>query len=204
MLVERLGYTPVQVFQPGEVLEAIERTRPGLVLVETQFPGLNLSGLVAALRTHPGTADLPVVFFSATKDLAATAVRHDVWAALGKPFTERELAHLLRTALGPTPARPAPRSVEKEVREAFRELRNMLTALDNYLALLDQAEELSRPSRIAVRRMGDLALRMEARTEHLRSYLLSLLLPPAHAEAMTLPPAHEAVTPDPPPGSDRT
>ncbi|MFO1534896.1 MAG: two-component system response regulator [Thermoplasmatota archaeon] len=179
ILIANLGYEPVPVDQPTDLLELVEAARPGLVLLETQFPGLNVAGFLAALRAHPPTAGIPVALFSASKELAATAARHQVWASLAKPFALRELAQLLQAALGPSPAMQAKSgNVEREVRESFREFRNLVTALDNYLALLATASELSRPSRLAVQRLEDVALKIEAKAEHLRAYVLSLMVPP--------------------------
>ena len=179
ILVANLGYEPVPVDQPVDLLEIVEEVQPGLVLLETQFPGLNVAGFVAALRAHGPTATIPLAFFSASKDLAATTTRHQAWGMLAKPFALRELAQLLEAALGPSPAMKAlgGGNVEREVRDAFREFRNLITAFSNYLAMLQSDPALSRPSRLAVLRLGDIALKMEARSEHMRSFVLGFLLP---------------------------
>lgn len=179
ILVANLGYEPIPVDQSVDLLEIVEETQPGLVLLETQFPGLNVAGFVASLRAHAPTANIPLAFFSASKDLAATTTRHQAWGMLAKPFALRELAQLLEAALGPSPTMRAlgPRNVEREVRDAFREFRNLITALDNYLAMLQADTTLSGPSRLAVLRLADVALKMEARSEHMRAFVLGFLLP---------------------------
>lgn len=197
LLVSSLGFEPVSVGQPDDVLAQVETHRPGLVLVETQFPGLNLAGFLAALRSQPETAAIPVAFLSASKDLAATAARHQVWGTLAKPFSLRELGMVLTRALGPSRAmleEGAQRSIEREVRAAFHDYRNVLTAVTNYLAVLE-ASELPPQARMAADRLVELATRLEGRTEHLRAYVLSLVLPyaladiaPTRGQAARLPP----------------
>lgn len=202
LLVTSLGYEPMQVSDPAEILETIERERPGLVLLEPVFPGLNLSGFLAALRSHTETNSIPLAFYSASKELAPTAARHQVWGTLAKPFSVRELGVILNRALGPSPAMlqaGMERDIEKDVRAAFHDYRNMLTAFGNYIALLQKSPDLAPPARMAVNRLQELALKMETKTEHLRAYVLSLMLPFAEAEA---PQGHRQAGAHTTPGAD--
>jgi CheY-like chemotaxis protein len=192
-LIEALGYPVLRLAEASEVLEVVERERPALVLLEVRMPGLNLAGLMAALRLHPQTARIPVAFFSASIELASLAARHQAWGHLAKPFGYEELAHLLGRALGPAPGHAevkASLEVEREIRTAFRESRNLLAALRNYTKIIERTE-LDAQARAAVARMDDLVLMLEARTERLRAYIVSLVGPfqattPMPSEARTL------------------
>src|SRR5687767_8349022 len=99
-LVESLGYQAIRLSQAAEILDAVEREKPAVLLQDLKMPGLNVSGLVAALRSNPTTADIPIVFFSANADLPGTAARLDAWGYLSKPFAKQDLSRLLREALG--------------------------------------------------------------------------------------------------------
>jgi CheY-like chemotaxis protein len=178
LLVATLGYRAVAVGRGDEVLDAIERERPGLVLLETQFPGLNVAGLVAAMRTHPEFAGTPIVLWSAARDLAAQATRHQADGTLAKPFEARQLQLLLRRHLGMSQRlsqEERDRALARQVRDAFRELRNLVAALDNYVAVLARAPELAEPSRAAVHDLTDVALRLEAKAERVRAFVLDLV-----------------------------
>jgi CheY-like chemotaxis protein len=175
-----MGYRVLQLAEPDDILEAVEREQPDLVLLEVKMEDLNVAGLLAALRSSPSTSRIPVAFFSASFELASLAGRHQAWGYLTKPFGYHELAHLLERALGPAPGRPASgdaKEIEKEVRTAFREYRNLLGALNNYVTVLQRFENLDPHAQSALARIEDLVLMLEARTERLRSYILALLGP---------------------------
>jgi CheY-like chemotaxis protein len=180
LLIESMGYVVLRLAEPDDILEVIDREQPDLVLLEVKMEDLNVAGLLASLRSSPRTSRIPVTFFSASFELAAIAARHQAWGHLSKPFGYHELAHLLERALGPPPGRPAAgdaKQVEKEVRAAFREYRNLLAALNNYVTVLDKFEQLDPHAKSAVGRIEDLVLMLEARTERLRSYILAVLGP---------------------------
>ncbi len=188
LLVEALGYEAVRLGEASEIFDTVLQQRPALVLQETQMPGLNVAGMMAALRSEPATAHVPVVFFSAILDLPAQAQRHQAAGHLAKPFAFQELARVLERAIGPPPGRATfegSQDVEKEVRLAFREYRNLLAAFNNYTTLLDKSKDLPPAARAHVERLQDLILMLEARTVRLRSYILALIGP---AEQVTMAP----------------
>ena len=180
LLIESMGYQVLQLAEADDILEVVDREQPDLVLLEVKMQDLNVAGLLASLRSSPRTSRIPIAFFSASFELAGIASRHQAWGYLAKPFGYHELSHLLERALGPPPGKLAaqdPKVVEKEVRTAFREYRNLLGALNNYVMVLSKFEELDPHAKSAVARVEDLVLMLEARTERLRSYILALLGP---------------------------
>jgi CheY-like chemotaxis protein len=188
LLMEALGYEAVGLGEAPDIFDSVLRERPSLVFLETQMPGLNIAGMMAALRSDLETASVPVVFFSAILDLPAQAQRHQAAGHLAKPFGFQELARILDRFVGPPPGRAtfeASQDVEKEVRLAFREYRNMLAAFNNYTTLLDKSKDLPPHDRAHVERLQDLVLMLEARTVRLRAYILALIGP---AEQVTLAP----------------
>ncbi|MHB1262529.1 MAG: response regulator [Thermoplasmatota archaeon] len=180
LLIESMGYQVLRLAESDDILEIVDNEQPDLVLLEVKMEDLNVAGLLASLRSSPRTSRIPIAFFSASYELPSIATRHQAWGYLTKPFGYHELAHLLERALGPPPGKLAaqdPKVVEKEVRSAFREYRNLLGALNNYVTVLAKFEELDPHARSAVARVEDLVLMLEARTERLRSYILALLGP---------------------------
>lgn len=171
MVVESLGYEAVQISDPAEILATVGSAHPDVILQDLRMPGLNLAGLVASLRSDPATATVPLVFFSANADVGATAARYDAWGYLAKPFTAQELANVLEKVTGalPTPRREP----EREVRLAFHEYWNLLAALANYGAVLDRMEGLPPQARLAISGLHDTILKLEAKTDRLRSYAMS-------------------------------
>lgn len=187
MLVESMGYRVTTVKDPNTVLEAIERERPGLVLQDLRMGGLNVAALMASLRSNPDTADIPVVFFSANADLPTIAARYDAWGYLAKPFGQEELRRLLGHVLGPGnehAARPLP-EIRRDVRTAFHDYWNLLAALSNYIRILDKAGPLPPDTQRAVHGLDEIVLKLESKTDRLRTYLLGLIdmLDPAGAQA---------------------
>lgn len=187
MVVRHLGHDCITISDPALILDTVERERPDLVLQDLRMPGLNISGLVASLRTNPDTADIPLVFFSANEDVATTAARYDAWGYLAKPFGPEELDHLLRQVLGARRGAEAPDAefaveVRREVRRAFHDYWNLLAALGNYLAVLSRCSDLDDEARKALHGLDETFLKLESRTDRLRSFLLALPVnPPADA-----------------------
>lgn len=133
LLLEAMGCSTIPVADPSEVLPLAREHRPGLILQDLRMPQLNVAGLVAALRSDPHTQDIPIVFFSANADVAATAQRYDAWGFLRKPFSAAALEHVVRDVFGPAPAIDDP---QRSVRDLFHEQWNVLSAIANYTHVL--------------------------------------------------------------------
>jgi CheY-like chemotaxis protein len=169
MVVESLGYRAIRVDDPSAILDTVSREAPALLLQDLRMPGLTVAGLVASLRSHPSTAMVPIVFFSANTDVAATAARYDAWGYLPKPFTAQELQHLLRRIAGtPTPESVTPKDRQREVRAAFHDYWNLLAAFTNYLAVLERTPGLPAEAMAAVKGLDQLLLKLESKTDRLR------------------------------------
>ncbi|MEA3136438.1 MAG: two-component system, NtrC family, response regulator AtoC [Thermoplasmata archaeon] len=178
LLIEALGYEAIQVSEPGDILDTVEREKPGLILQDLKMPGLNVAGLVAALRLNPRTAEVPLVFFSAGTDLATTAARYDAWGYLAKPFGKAELARLLKQVLGPAGGptnAPAGRDMQREVRAVFHDYWNLLAALSNYILVLDETPGLPPEAQKSVKGLDELIMKLESKTDRLSTYIRALV-----------------------------
>ncbi|MHB8634657.1 MAG: response regulator [Thermoplasmatota archaeon] len=192
MLVEALGYEPVTVGDPAKILEVVEREMPGVILQDLKMPGLNVAGLVAALRLNPPTAEIPLVFFSAGGDLAQTAARYDAWGYLAKPFGKEGLAQTLAHAMGPPSAPPKSAKgsdLKRDVRAIFHDYWNLLAALSNYVLILDETENLGVAAQRSVKGLDELVLKLESKTDRLRDYVIGVLgsLEPSSADHQDAP-----------------
>jgi FixJ family two-component response regulator len=178
LLVEALGYQAIRLSDPAEILETVEQEQPGILLQDLKMPGLNVAGLVAALRLNPLTAEVPLVFFSAGGDLPTTAARYDAWGYLAKPFGKEELARLLNQVLGAPAKRTGPwqgRDMQREVRSVFHDYWNLLAALSNYILILDRAKGLSAEAQKSVRGLDEIILKLESKTDRLSAYIMALV-----------------------------
>ncbi|HUR64688.1 MAG TPA: response regulator [Candidatus Thermoplasmatota archaeon] len=190
LLVEALGYNAIRLSDPAEILETVEQEQPGILLQDLKMPGLNVAGLVAALRLNPLTAEVPLVFFSAGGDLPTTAARYDAWGYLAKPFGKEELARLLNQVLGAPAKRTGPwqgRDMQREVRSVFHDYWNLLAALSNYILILDRAKGLSSEAQKSVRGLDEIILKLESKTDRLSAYIMALVgsLEPIPAQTAT-------------------
>jgi CheY-like chemotaxis protein len=177
LLIQALGYEAVLVSDPGDILSTVEREQPSLILQDLRMPGLNVAGLVAALRLNPRTAEVPLVFFSAGSDLPTTAARYDAWGYLAKPFGKVELARLLLQVLGtPAPSDAAAgRTMQREVRAVFHDYWNLLAAVSNYILVLDESAGLPPEALKAVKGLDELILKLESKTDRLSTYIRTLI-----------------------------
>lgn len=178
LVLEHLGYEVVTVRDAVDVPETVAREQPGLILQDLKMDNLNLSGLLASLRTDPATADIPIVFFSGQSDLERKARRHGVWGWLSKPFSEEELKAVLDKAFGTSPSSSGPPErfddARREVRGVLHDQKGTYGVLTNYLRLLQKTALTPEQQRL-VDGIENALLKLEARTEHLRSYLLHVL-----------------------------
>jgi CheY-like chemotaxis protein len=97
--LERIGgFHVVLADGAGQALAEASRSPPDLVLLDVSMPGADGPTTLAALRAHPPTARVPVVFFTATA--SEEEVSHlRALGALGvvfKPFDVMTLAARIR------------------------------------------------------------------------------------------------------------
>jgi DNA-binding response OmpR family regulator len=78
-------------------LEAAERERPDVVLLDVMMPGLNGWSVAERLLENEETRDIPIVFLTARADLRDRARGMDVGGLdyITKPFNPVELASLV-------------------------------------------------------------------------------------------------------------
>ena len=98
MALQTLGGFEVRACGSGaEALACAESYRPDLLLLDVMMPGMDGPSTLAALRTRPGLADVPVVFMTAKVQPQEVARYRELGAldVIVKPFDPMTLAQTL-------------------------------------------------------------------------------------------------------------
>ena len=108
-ILGRAGYRTREAASATEGMAAIEKERPGLVLLDIRLPDRDGFSVLQAIRaSHP---QLPVVMMTAhhTDDTAREASVQGAWGYLAKPCDAVELQSVVSAALG----KPSPPPTDK-------------------------------------------------------------------------------------------
>lgn len=100
LVLERRGYEVRMASSAEEGLSAAITFEPDLILLDVYMPRLDGFYTAAALKAHPQTAGMPVLFFSACAEDAARASGIDPASLdiMHKPFRAADLlAHVERS-----------------------------------------------------------------------------------------------------------
>jgi CheY-like chemotaxis protein len=99
------GYAVLETADGEQGLALALQHRPDLVISDLRRPGLDGFGLLEALKVHPSTASIPVLFVSATGDkrLIEEGLRRGAAQFLQKPFRLESLFGAVADCLKSTP-----------------------------------------------------------------------------------------------------
>jgi CheY-like chemotaxis protein len=93
------GYDVVTAANGRQGLEQIERSTPGLVLLDYMMPKMDGLQMLQTLRSNPAYRDLPVVLMTAAP--MGIPKNQTGWTALlRKPFTAADVLRLVERLLG--------------------------------------------------------------------------------------------------------
>ena len=100
--LERSGYRVIRASNGEEALELALAEHPDLAVLDIMMPKLDGCEVTRSLRSHPETADMPVILLTArvqdgdvTRGLAAGATDY-----VKKPFSPQELGARVASILG--------------------------------------------------------------------------------------------------------
>ena len=102
---KRAGFEVLCASDGEEAWELVTSLHPDIVITDYQMPRLDGLGLIARIRAHAETANLPVLMLTAKGyELSheATCGTYGVVAVLPKPFSPRELHQRVVEILGCT------------------------------------------------------------------------------------------------------
>jgi DNA-binding response OmpR family regulator len=92
--LRQAGHTPVAVTCGEDVIASARESRPDVILLDVELPGIDGYTVCKLLKSEPGLAAIPVAFLSAhgNVDARLTGLAHGADDFLTKPIDSRELA----------------------------------------------------------------------------------------------------------------
>lgn len=111
------GFEVVTAQSGPEALAEVRRSPPDLILLDVMMPGMDGFQVAAALKSEPGTRDIPIVFLTARGREADRQRGKAVGSAdyITKPFRPSRLVALIREFL--KSRKPTDRTLEAGRRE---------------------------------------------------------------------------------------
>lgn len=121
-VLEQLGLFVEEAENGAAGLEAFERLKPDIVLMDVMMPEMDGFSACAALRKLPHGRHTPVLMLTALDDMDSIAHAYDVGATdfIIKPFNELILSHRVRYMLRASQAADALRDSEASLARAQR------------------------------------------------------------------------------------
>ncbi len=100
-LVQARGFHPIQIFEGAQVLDAVRRHRPELVLLDLMMPDLDGFAVCEQLKKNRETNLVPILMVTALNDTnhRTQGVRVGANGYLTKPFTPEQLYNAIDRAL---------------------------------------------------------------------------------------------------------
>ncbi len=101
-LLETAEYSVLEARAGTEGLELAARQQPDVILLDLLMAGLDGYAVCEGLKANPATQAIPVIFVTASPDLALNqkAYAAGAIACLPKPFRREAVVALIETALG--------------------------------------------------------------------------------------------------------
>lgn len=98
--LEMMGIGAVGCTRGQDVLDAVRREGPDVVLQDVRMPGLDLVETLQALRDDPAIADTPVLLFTANRSVVEHLDGTLVQGIVQKPFDLDALVAQIEDAAG--------------------------------------------------------------------------------------------------------
>lgn len=100
LILEDSGYA-VLTAADGAVAASVAREQPDLLLLDIRMSGASGQAICRELKANEATRHIPVIMFSANRDLAAIAAEAGADDVLGKPFELSDLLDVVARHLPP-------------------------------------------------------------------------------------------------------
>jgi DNA-binding NtrC family response regulator len=95
------GYTVETAADGAQALAAVRRTRPALILLDIEMPGMDGVEALRAVRALDPTIPVIIVTGNASTRVAGDVIKGGAYSYLPKPVKFQYLDHLVATVLGP-------------------------------------------------------------------------------------------------------
>jgi len=97
--LEERGFSVESASNGQEALETLKRIRPDLIITDMQMPKMNGGEFITALKTHPVTANIPVVIVAGRQSGFDESEKRAQFAIFKDIDIETQLAKALETIL---------------------------------------------------------------------------------------------------------
>jgi two-component system, cell cycle response regulator len=156
--LEERGYAVVEADDGDTALRVCAETRPDVVLLDIEMPGLDGHQVLAALKADAELADIPVVFLTGrtSTDDIVEGLRLGAHDYLKKPFESSELIARVSAAVRMKKLQDELRARNAELDRVSRT--DALTGLANRRQLVERLAEMGSASRRHGRPLGVLML----------------------------------------------
>lgn len=103
--LSRAGYDVITAASGREALDAVQRRRPDLIVLDLMLPDIDGFGICEILRRQPVTARIPIVILTAwaTNDARHFGLELGALDYLTKPFSPKELVQRVTRLLSLRP-----------------------------------------------------------------------------------------------------
>ncbi len=109
-ILEITGYTVVEASDGAEALDNAEVLHPDIILLDLMMPGMDGYTACRELKANPMTRAIPVIFVTASEDVALNrlAFAAGAVACVPKPFRREALTAIIETILASVARRARP------------------------------------------------------------------------------------------------
>ena len=97
--LEERGFSVESASNGQEALETLKRIRPDIIITDMQMPRMNGGEFITALKTHPVTANIPVVIVAGRQSGFDESEKRAQFAIFKDIDIETQLAKALETIL---------------------------------------------------------------------------------------------------------
>ena len=97
--LEERGFSVESASNGQEALETLKRIRPDIIITDMQMPKMNGGEFITALKTHPVTANIPVVIVAGRQSGFDESEKRAQFAIFKDIDIETQLAKALETVL---------------------------------------------------------------------------------------------------------
>jgi len=141
-LIANAGYTVTTAADGREALEQVERTQPGVVLLDIWMPHLNGLQVLSELKARPSRPRVIVMTADDTPETVLLSLRQDAYQFISKPIELQPLLNLLGGVKEAPAVEPAPSIVVLSARAGWVELllpctQEVADRIEGYVASLE-------------------------------------------------------------------
>ena len=102
MSLEACSFEILEAGNGQEALQKAIQESPDLILLDWFMPGMNGGDLLAALRSHSGLSQTPIIVMTGAEDAVIEVIQLGAQASIVKPFSPKEVLKKVQDLLAQT------------------------------------------------------------------------------------------------------